>query len=183
MNNTIHSELEKKILFEISNNPSISQTTLSKKLKTAKSNIQRKLIQLGYKKINGKYVFIGTDFSELEFNALKYLIALSPIKITDSFKTNCDSIMSGEKLTTYTITLQINDEHKSSIYLLLNKLDLVTPISTSIGYNCMTFTFNSEESFNIFNLVIDKISNPSNALLFYNRDMFFSQINSSKDKL
>lgn len=178
MKDNINSDLEKNILYEIAKNPSISQTELSKKVKTAKSNIQRKLKKLGYKKINGKYIFIGTNFSELEFNALKYLIALSPIKIVDSFKTNCNSMNSGEKITLYTVTLQVNEEHKSSIYLLLNKLDLVTPTSTAIGYNCMTFTFNSEKSFTIFNLVINKLSNPSNTLLFYNRDTFFNEINS-----
>lgn len=157
----------------------MSQHALAKKLNTTQSNIQRKIKKLGYKKIEGNYIFVGNDIPKLQFCALKYLIAISPLKILSSSQHNGIDLSSNSEVTIYTIALDINENYKNSIYTLLSSTGFVNPTYTTMGYNRITYTFHSKEDFNLFYLVINKLSNPSSNLLFYDKDTFFKEISDS----
>lgn len=170
--------LKDAVLNEILENSRISQNKLAKKLNTSQSNINRILKDLGYKKINGVYAFIGKESSELQFNALKYLIAICPLKLQSSVRYICRDLLSDSlpKIKQFASTVSVDEVHKDSIYNLLIECELFKFISTQVGYGYISFYFDSKEECLLFNSIIETLSNPKTSLLHYNKKKFLSEL-------
>lgn len=170
--------LKDAVLNEILEDSRISQNKLAKKLNTSQSNINRILKELGYKKINGVYAFIGNDFSELKFNALKYLVAICPLEIQSSVRYICRDLLSDSlpKIKQYASTVSVDETHKDSIYILLIECGLFKFISTQVGYGYISFYFDSEEECLLFNSIIENLSNPTTPLLHYDKKKFLAEL-------